>query len=37
LGVDLACYANTTIFDPLLAGVHFGIGDGVIAAVLGRR
>ena len=43
-GVDLAFYANTTIFDltaiiidPLLAGVHFGIGGGVIAAVLGRR
>ena len=43
-GVDLAFYANTTIFDltaiildPLLAGVHFGSGGGVIAAVLGRR
>ena len=44
LGVDLAFYANTTIFDlttiildPLLASVHHGIGGGVIAAVLGRR
>ena len=44
LGVDLAYYANTTIFDftttildPLLTAVHFGIGGGVIAAVLGRR
>ena len=43
-GVDLAFYANTTIFDlttiildPLLASVHHGIGGGVIAAVLGRR
>ena len=43
-GVDLAFYANTTIFDltaiildPLLAGVHFGSGGGVIAAVLARR
>ena len=42
--VDLAYYANTTIFDltatildPLLASVQFGIGGGVIAAVLGRR
>ena len=26
-----------TILDPLLEGVHFGIGGGVIAAVLGRR
>ena len=41
--VDLSFYANTTIFDlttiildPLLAGVWFGIGGGVIAAVLGR-
>ena len=44
LGVDLAYYANTTIFDlpstivdPLLATIHFGIGGGAIAAVLGRR
>ena len=44
LGVDLAYYANTTIFDftttildPLLAGVHFGTGGGAIAAVLERR
>ena len=44
LGADLAYYANTTIFDltttildPLLTAVHFGIGGGVIAAVLGRR
>ena len=44
LGADLAYYANTTIFDltttildPLLTGVPFGIGGGVIAAVLGRR
>ena len=44
LGVDLAYYANTTIFDltstivdPLLASIHFGIGGGAIAAVLGRR
>ena len=43
-GVDLAFYANTTIFDltstiidPLLATIHFGIGGGAIAAVLGRR
>ena len=43
-GVDLAFYADTTIFDlttiildPLLASVHYGIGGGVIAAVLGRR
>jgi hypothetical protein len=43
LGVDLAYYANTTIFDltstivdPLLATVHFGIGGGAIAAALGR-
>ena len=43
-GVDLSFYANTTIFDlttiildPLLAGVHFGIGGGVIAAVLAGR
>ena len=43
-GVDVAFYANTTIFDlttiildPLLASVHHGIGGGVIAAVLGRR
>ena len=43
-GVDLAYYANTTIFDltttifdPLLASVHFAIGGGVIAAVLSRR
>ena len=43
-GVDLAFYANTTIFDltaicvdSLLASVHFAIGGGVIAAVLGRR
>ena len=42
-GVDLSFYANTTIFDlttiildPLLAGVWFGIGGGVISAVLGR-
>ena len=42
--VDLAFYANTTIFDltaicvdSLLASVHFAIGGGVIAAVLGRR
>ena len=42
--VDLAYYGNTTIFDltstlvdPLLATVHFGIGGGAIAAVLGRR
>jgi len=41
---DLAFYANTTIFDltaicvdSLLASVHFAIGGGVIAAVLGRR
>ena len=44
LGVDLAYYASTTIFDltstivdPLLATVHFGIGGAAIAAVLGRR
>ncbi len=43
-GVNLAFYADTTIFDlttiildPLLASVHYGIGGGVIAAVLGRR
>ena len=43
-GVDLAFYANTTIFDltaswvdSLLASVPFAIGGGVIAAVLGRR
>ena len=43
-GVDLAFYASTTIFDltaicldSLLASVHFAIGGGVIAAVLGRR
>jgi hypothetical protein len=43
-GVDLAFYADTTIFDlttiildSLLASVHYGIGGGVIAAVLGRR
>lgn len=43
-GVDLAYYADTTIFDltttladPLFAIVHFGIGGGAIAAVLGRR
>ena len=42
--VDLAYYANTTIFDltatildQLLTSVQFGIGGGVIAAVLGRR
>ena len=41
---DLAFYANTTIFDltaicvdSVLASVHFAIGGGVIAAVLGRR
>ncbi len=41
---DLAFYANTTIFDltaicvdSLLASVHFAIGGGVIAGVLGRR
>ncbi|SVB08610.1 uncharacterized protein METZ01_LOCUS161464 [marine metagenome] len=41
---DLAYYGSTTIFDltstivdPLLATLHFGIGGGVIAAVLGRR
>ena len=44
LGADLAYYANTTIFDltttilaPLVTGVPFGIGGGVLAAVLGRR
>ncbi len=43
-GVALVHYAEMTIFDltatlldPLLAGVQFGIGGGVIAAVLGRR
>ncbi len=43
-GVALVHYADMTIFDltatildPLLAGVEFGIGGGVIAAVLGRR
>ena len=43
-GVDLAFYANTTIFDlttiiidSLLASVHYCIGGGAIAAVLGRR
>ena len=43
-GVNLAFYADTTIFDlttiildSLLASVHYGIGGGVIAAVLGRR
>jgi len=42
--VDLAFYANTTIFDltaicvdSLLGSVLFAIGGGVIAAVLGRR
>ena len=43
-GVALVHYADMTIFDltatildPLLASVEFGIGGGVIAAVLGRR
>ncbi len=43
-GVNLAFYADTTIFDlttiildSLLASVHYGIGGGAIAAVLGRR
>ena len=43
-GVALVHYADMTIFDltatildPLLAGVEFGIGGGVIAAVLERR
>ena len=43
-GVALVHYADMTIFDltatildPLLAGVEFGIGGGVIAAVLGKR
>ena len=43
-GVALVHYADTTIFDltatvldPLLASVEFGIGGGVIAAVLERR
>ena len=42
--VDLGFYAGTTIFDftvivldPLLASVWYGIGGGVIAAVLERR
>ena len=42
--VDLGFYAGTTIFDltvivldPLLACVWYGIGGGVIAAVLERR
>ena len=43
-GVALVHYGSMTAFDltatildPLLSGVHFGIGGGVIAAVLGRR
>ena len=43
-GVALVHYADMTIFDltaicvdSLLASVHFAIGGGVIAAVLGRR
>ena len=43
-GVALVHYGSMTAFDlmvtildPLLEGVHFGIGGGVIAAVLGRR
>ena len=43
-GVALVHYGSMTAFglmatilDPLLEVVHFGIGGGVIAAVLGRR
>ena len=38
-GVTLVTYADISIFGPGsgFAGIEFGIGDGVIAAVLGRR
>ncbi len=43
LGVAPVHYGDTTIFDltatildPLLASVHFGVGGGAIAAVLGK-
>ena len=42
-GVALVHYADMTIFDltatildPLLSSVHFGVGGGAIAAVLGK-
>ena len=38
-GVTLVTYADISIFGPgpVFAGIEFGIGGGVIAAVLGRR
>ena len=38
-GVTLVTYADISIFGPgpVFVGVEFGIGGGVIAAVLGRR